>query len=244
MLKNRQRPVPQAKGDGMTLDIHSIFNTLQGEGPFSGCLSVFVRLAGCNLQCPLCDTEYTEGAELRDLDDLVEEIDRRCRAIGARVVVITGGEPFRQNIAALLTRLAYCGLVPQVETNGKLHPQDFEQVERLVHMGSAHIVLSPKTKTVDAGLAHLATCWKYVLCHDQIADDRLPIRALDHPVPAGQTIARPPDGYARDIYIHPADHQDPEINAMNLQAATRAVMASGDDRRRLGVQVHKIVELP
>ena len=39
-----------------TLEVHSIFKTIQGEGPFCGTPAVFIRLAGCNLQCPWCDT--------------------------------------------------------------------------------------------------------------------------------------------------------------------------------------------
>ena len=38
------------------LDVHSIFHTIQGEGPYCGHPAVFIRLAGCNLQCPGCDT--------------------------------------------------------------------------------------------------------------------------------------------------------------------------------------------
>src|SRR3954467_9071958 len=49
------------RSDGNSLSIHSIFYTLQGEGPYSGCPAVFMRLAGCNLQCPGCDTDYTSG---------------------------------------------------------------------------------------------------------------------------------------------------------------------------------------
>ena len=40
-------------------DVHSIFPTIQGEGPFVGQPAIFIRLAGCNLQCPACDTDYT-----------------------------------------------------------------------------------------------------------------------------------------------------------------------------------------
>ncbi len=40
--------------DGSSLSVHSLFYTLQGEGPYSGHPAVFIRLAGCNLQCPKC----------------------------------------------------------------------------------------------------------------------------------------------------------------------------------------------
>ena len=33
--------------------VHSMFHTLQGEGPFAGHPALFVRFAGCNLRC-LC----------------------------------------------------------------------------------------------------------------------------------------------------------------------------------------------
>lgn len=41
------------------LRVSEIFASVQGEGPFVGRPSVFVRLALCNLQCAYCDTKYT-----------------------------------------------------------------------------------------------------------------------------------------------------------------------------------------
>ena len=61
---NQQAPEKQQlRGDGL-LAVHSIFYTIQGEGPFAGETAVFVRLAGCNLQCPLCDTDYTSDRRM------------------------------------------------------------------------------------------------------------------------------------------------------------------------------------
>ena len=72
--------------------VNEIFHSLQGEGLLAGTPSVFVRLAGCPVQCEWCDTKYAwdanEGEEL-PIPEIVNEIVQwPCR-----YVVITGGEP-------------------------------------------------------------------------------------------------------------------------------------------------------
>ncbi|MEG7364337.1 7-carboxy-7-deazaguanine synthase QueE, partial [Pseudomonas citronellolis] len=84
--------------DGL-LSLHSIFHTIQGEGPFCGTPSVFVRLAGCNLQCPACDTDYTQGRRAASVQEILDKV-QEYQSSG--LVVITGGEPFRQDITRLL----------------------------------------------------------------------------------------------------------------------------------------------
>jgi 7-carboxy-7-deazaguanine synthase len=72
--------------------VNEIFYSLQGEGLLAGTPSVFIRLAGCPLQCKWCDTKYAwdanEGEELP-----VSEIVNRIVQWPSRYVVITGGEP-------------------------------------------------------------------------------------------------------------------------------------------------------
>ena len=62
-IVNEQKPMPKNYHDGYTLNVHSRAETIQGEGPYAGCPAAFIRLAGCNLQCPRCDTEYTPGKD-------------------------------------------------------------------------------------------------------------------------------------------------------------------------------------
>jgi len=81
--------------------IAETFESFQGEGPWAGTASLFIRTSGCNLRCWFCDTPYTswqpEG-EQRTLDKLAKVV----RQSAAEHVVITGGEPM---LAAQLTEL-------------------------------------------------------------------------------------------------------------------------------------------
>src|SRR4051812_4694104 len=86
--------------EGRELGVKSIFPTLQGEGPYTGHPAVFVRLGGCNLACSFCDTDF-EGFSTLGVTGIVEQVTKLAvNEAGERVrhlVVITGGEPLRQN---------------------------------------------------------------------------------------------------------------------------------------------------
>lgn len=221
--------------DGL-LSLHSIFHTIQGEGPFCGTPSVFVRLAGCNLQCPACDTDYTQGrraASIREILDKVREYQSRG------LVVITGGEPFRQDISQLLNVLTDAGFYVQIETNGTLEPVEYPySIMPDIRMG-VYVVCSPKTGKVHPRINDVACCFKYVISHDSIhEDDGLPLRALEHR--ASPYVARPPQGWHRPIYIQPMDAKDPDVNEKNLRAAIASCMAHG---YILQLQVHKLINM-
>ncbi len=84
--------------------IIEIFFSIQGESSRAGLPCVFVRLAGCNLRCRWCDTEYSfQGGRAMSVD----EVEREVRRYPARLVEITGGEPLLQagEVAALAGRL-------------------------------------------------------------------------------------------------------------------------------------------
>lgn len=231
MQLNQQIPTKSiATESGAILLVHSIFYTIQGEGPYAGMPAVFLRLAGCNLQCPGCDTEYTEGARKMGVGDICEAIECAWpNMLRSPLVVITGGEPFRQNLTFLARTLVAMGCAIQVETNGTLPASDGLP-------SSVTIVCSPKTGKLNRFIAGRIDAFKYVArAADINPSDGLPDIALGHS--NSGRLARP-HGYGKPIYLQPMDEQDDELNAANTKAVVESCMRHG---HRLCLQMHKIV---
>jgi len=107
-----------------TYAVKEIFYSLQGEGARAGSANVFLRFAGCNLQCEpavegfLCDTDF-KGGERMTLDQIMEAIEQaHASADGIPGVILTGGEPALQVTKKLVTRLRRSGYLVCMETNG------------------------------------------------------------------------------------------------------------------------------
>jgi 7-carboxy-7-deazaguanine synthase len=103
----------------MKLKVHEIFYSIQGETTTSGFTSVFIRLAGCNLNCSWCDTQKArEGGTDMDVDEIIDKV---AEFKPFHHITLTGGEPFIQNASFyLLQRLSGEGYLIQVETNGSV----------------------------------------------------------------------------------------------------------------------------
>jgi organic radical activating enzyme len=102
------------------LPVVETFHSLQGEGLHAGRSAFFLRLAGCDVGCPWCDTKHSwpEAAHpRRPLEDLAAEA-QTARDAGAAFVVVTGGEPLQHPLAALCAALAPLGLPLHLETSG------------------------------------------------------------------------------------------------------------------------------
>lgn len=210
---------PPENGDGETLQLQEIFATLQGEGPFVGQPSVFVRLGGCNLACDFCDTEFESFRPIA-LPQLLAEIDRLSREGSERVrdlVVITGGEPLRQNIAPLCAALLDLGYRVQIETNGTLWRPLPEAV---------NIVCSPKAPygPLRPDLLARADALKFI-----VSAEAGPYHAVPD---VGQA------GHAVPVYVQPMDVGDVEANRANMQHALKLAQRHG---YRLSLQTHKML---
>mgnify|MGYP002507245890 CR=1 FL=1 len=218
------------------ISLHSIFKTIQGEGPFCGTPCVFVRLAGCSLQCPACDTEYSNGRISVPVDYITHEVARRSPS---GLVVITGGEPFRQNIAELITTLIQCGYYVQIETNGTLPVPQIHYNKNIGIRHGVFVVCSPKTGKVHTSVENAACCFKYVMeAADVNPADGLPNRALCHP--CKPWVYRPHAQFQGLIYLQPMDSKDHCKNAMNTEAVVTSCLKYG---YTLQLQIHKFLNL-
>ena len=98
------------------LQVNEIFLSIQGESTHAGRPCAFVRLAGCNLRCRWCDTEYAfyEGRRMA-----VDEVAAALETFGCDLVEITGGEPLLQEgVYPLIDALLASGRTVMVETSG------------------------------------------------------------------------------------------------------------------------------
>ena len=117
------------------LPVNEIFQTIQGEAKWTGTPSIFLRLQGCDVGCPWCDTKHTwavDPADVIPLDSVVSktgdaqgfamasvaELVAIIRKFDARHVVITGGEPCIHNLVQLTAAILAIGRTVQIETSG------------------------------------------------------------------------------------------------------------------------------
>jgi len=102
------------------VQIIEIYKSLQGESSYAGLPCVFVRLAGCNLRCTWCDSEYTFTAGKRMTLEEIETEVHRLSPVGG-LVEITGGEPLLQQgeVVSLMDSLLASGYTVLLETSGE-----------------------------------------------------------------------------------------------------------------------------
>jgi 7-carboxy-7-deazaguanine synthase len=107
-----------------------LYKSVQGESSFAGVPCIFVRLAGCNLRCSWCDSEYTfTGGKSFTADEIIEQIEalQPCR-----LIEFTGGEPMLQarELLPLMERLLASNYTLMIETSGE---QPLANVPKAVH---------------------------------------------------------------------------------------------------------------
>jgi organic radical activating enzyme len=117
------------------LPIHETFqSTVQGEGYWTGCLVDFIRLSGCPVGCPWCDTGYADGGT--NLPRVERPIGELLTEVKSPRVVITGGEPFiHKHLPELVQALLAANKQVSIETSGSF----WQEISP-----AAWITLSPK----------------------------------------------------------------------------------------------------
>lgn len=229
---------PRPREHLVDLQVHKVFYTIQGEGPFAGDPAVFIRLTGCNLKCWFCDTEWgDENDPYLSVEDVVDDAARK-RGASCDLAVITGGEPTRQDLDKLLIGLRQHGFKRvQIETAGTFWQEclDYHFVT---------VVVSPKTAKVHPKFRDRKVHWKYVLKAGEIDDaDGLPNQPMQRMKSGnsygGGAPARPNAG--DPVYLQPVDEHDGlKKENRNTQAMVESALKFG---YRAGLQLHKHFEV-
>ena len=116
--------------------VNEVFQSIQGEGYFCGTSCVFIRLQGCNVGCPWCDTKHTwhkrskNKVSFKELITKKEDSESFAQVTSDEIlayiknnyeskhVVITGGEPCIYNLEELTSQIIDLDYQVQIETSG------------------------------------------------------------------------------------------------------------------------------
>ena len=107
-----------------------LYKSVQGESSFAGVPCIFVRLAGCNLRCSWCDSEYTfTGGKPFTADEIIAQIEALAPC---KLIEFTGGEPMLQarELLPLMDRLLAANYTLMIETSGE---RPLADVPKAVH---------------------------------------------------------------------------------------------------------------
>lgn len=119
------------------LPINEMFETIQGEGVYTGVPAVFIRLQGCPVGCAWCDTKHTWEIDKKfkvsaeqvilkteesatyfehSTDEILQLLAKQTYS--AKHIVLTGGEPCLYDLTSLTQALHAKGYTTQIETSG------------------------------------------------------------------------------------------------------------------------------
>ena len=213
--------------------INELFETIQGEGSFTGQPSIFIRLQGCPVGCSWCDTKHTWDIELSDevtkelmlaksqessqwaslsIEQILTLISERDYQ--AKHIVITGGEPCMVDLTPLCDAFDALGYSSQVETSGtfeiKVSNKCWVTVSPKVNMRGGYPILSSAMTRADE--------IKHPIATRQHVDD---LKALL----AEHNVVNTP------IYLQPISQKN--------RATELAIETCIANNWRLSVQVHK-----
>jgi 7-carboxy-7-deazaguanine synthase len=213
--------------------INELFETIQGEGAFTGQPSIFIRLQGCPVACSWCDTKHTWDINLEDEVNASAMLTKKAesqtwsalsveailavitdKGYQAKHIVITGGEPAMVDLLPLCQALEKQGFSCQLETSGtfelKVSEHCWVTVSPKVNMKGGYKILNSAMLRANE--------IKHPVATEQHIDD---LKALltEHNIVDTQ------------VYLQPISQKE--------RATALAIKSCIENNWRLSVQVHK-----
>lgn len=225
--------------EGQHYAVNDIYESIQGEGAMTGVPMAILRMQGCDVGCPWCDTKETWTLNLKYRVDLMFDAlgrdDKWCMMTSSGIadwinknhptmgwVLLTGGEPAQQNLAALVGRLQAEGLKVLVETSGTAQGVLGCRVDWLCVSPKLRM---PGGKEIIPEVLAIADEIKMPIGRQKDIDELLKLLCDDSPVEPGAVVSLQPLSESKE--------------------ATRlCVEAAKQNAWRVSIQVHKLVDLP
>ena len=217
----------------MNYKINELFETIQGEGAFTGQPSIFIRLQGCPVGCSWCDTKHTWAINLEDqvspnvkykkkletsqwasfsVEDIFNLVQQHN--FTAKHIVITGGEPCMVDLTPLCQLFESKGYSTQIETSGTFS---------VITTDNCWVTVSPKVNMRGG--------------YDILASAMSRANEIKHPVATEQHVNDLKELLAAHqventpIYLQPISQKK--------RATELAIATCIENNWRLSVQVHK-----
>jgi len=198
-----------------------IFESVKGEGVNTGIPMMFIRFAGCNLNCKFCDTPFDAQFDLTEKQILTE-----VRLRNPAWVVFTGGEPSLQLTMSLAAAVKKLGIKTALETNGIEWNDAFFFID--------YITISPKDEY------RLAVMWHmyHEITGRKISEIRYIVKrnrqTYIHPIESEHVCLSP-------MFLGGRGNLKGGPDKQSLQTAINAVKENCHLGWRLSVQVHKLI---
>ncbi|MDG1751272.1 MAG: 7-carboxy-7-deazaguanine synthase QueE [Thalassotalea sp.] len=215
--------------------INELFETIQGEGAFTGQPSIFIRLQGCPVACSWCDTKHTWEINVEDKVDQQTMMNKAVESdhwaqltpeeiipifsdknYQAKHIVITGGEPCMVDLIPLCQVFEAQGFSCQIETSGTFEVKTTEKcwvtVSPKVNMKGGYKILSSAMQRANE--------IKHPVATEQHVDD-LKALLIEHSVSD------------KPIYLQPISQKE--------RATELAIKTCIENNWRLSIQVHKYI---
>lgn len=192
------------------------FLSVQGEGMHMGRRAYFIRLFGCPIRCPWCDSKDSWARKASE-ELGVSDLARRVEISGAEIAVITGGEPCMHDLLPLLAKLNSMKVACHLETSG-IFP-----ICETVEAKFSWVALSPKLfANADKGALERADELKFIVSDftDLLSYEKLAAAAKN----------------AKALWLHP--EWSKAENKELLRALADYVKERGG-LWRIGWQIHK-----